>query len=142
MCFGAHVGVNPPENINMQLLRGIMPNPIKVTYHQKARVLELDYDDGSTFKLPAEYLRVYSPSAEVIGHGPGQETLQVGKEDVGITDIEQQGNYALMFTFDDKHNSGIYSWDYLYDLGISYEERWQDYLARLEAAGHARKLPD
>jgi DUF971 family protein len=119
-----------------------MPNPIKVTYHQKARVLELDYDDGSTFKLPAEYLRVYSPSAEVIGHGPGQETLQVDKEDVGITEIEQQGNYALMFVFDDKHDSGIYSWDYLYDLGISYEEKWQDYLARLEAAGHKRKLPD
>lgn len=119
-----------------------MPNPVKVTYHQKARVLELDYDDGSTFKLPAEYLRVYSPSAEVIGHGPGQETLQVGKEDVGITEMEQQGNYALVFTFDDGHDSGIYSWDYLYELGINYGERWKDYLARLEAAGHKRKLPD
>jgi len=119
-----------------------MPNPIKVTYHQQARVLELEYDDNLTFKLPAEYLRVYSPSAEVTGHGPGQETLQLDKEDVGITAIEPQGNYALMFTFDDKHDSGIYSWDYLYELGSSYEERWQDYLTRLEAAGHKRKLPD
>jgi DUF971 family protein len=119
-----------------------MPNPMKVTYHQKARVLELEYDDGSTFKLPAEYLRVYSPSAEVTGHGPGQETLQVGKEDVGITEIEPQGNYALMFIFDDSHDSGIYSWDYLYDLGSNYEKRWQDYLTRLKAAGHKRKLLD
>jgi DUF971 family protein len=118
-----------------------MPNPKKVTYHQKARVLELEYDD-SIFKLPTEYLRVYSPSAEVTGHGPGQETLQVGKENVGITEIEQQGNYALMFVFDDGHDSGIYSWDYLYDLGSCYEERWQDYLARLKAAGHKRKLLD
>ncbi len=119
-----------------------MPNPTKVTYHQKIRVLELEYDDGSTFELPAEYLRVYSPSAEVTGHGPGQETLQVGKEDVGITEIEPRGNYALGFIFDDSHDSGIYSWDYLYDLGNSYEEKWQDYLARLEAAGHKRKLSD
>lgn len=119
-----------------------MPSPTKVTYHQKIRVLEIDYDDGSTFKLPAEYLRVYSPSAEVVGHGPGQETLQIGKENVTITDMQQQGNYALMFIFDDGHESGIYSWDYLYDLGNHYEENWQDYLNRLEAAGHTRKQPD
>ena len=118
-----------------------MPTPTKVTYHQKIRVLEISFDDGSTFELPAEYLRVYSPSAEVVGHGPGQETLQVGKEDVGITDIQQQGNYALMFVYDDGHDSGIYSWDYLYDLGTNYEENWQDYLARLEAAGHKRAQP-
>ena len=119
-----------------------MPTPTKVTFHQKIRVLEIDFDDGSTFKLPAEYLRVYSPSAEVVGHGPGQETLQVGKENVTITDMQQQGNYALMFIFDDGHDSGIYSWDYLYDLGSHYEENWQDYLNRLEEAGHKRVQPD
>ncbi len=119
-----------------------MPNATKVTYHQQARVLELEFDDGAVFKLPAEYLRVYSPSAEVMGHGVGQETLQINKEDVGIAGIAPQGNYALLFQFDDGHDSGIYSWNYLYELGDSYDEKWQDYLARLNAAGHQRKPPD
>ncbi len=113
--------------------------PPEINLHKVSRVLELSFEDGSTFKLPAEYLRVYSPSAEVQGHGPGQEVLQVGKEDVGINDIEPIGHYAIKLVFDDNHDSGIYSWDYLYELGTTYDDRWQHYLERLQQAGHARK---
>jgi len=115
------------------------PLPTEIHLHKKSRVLELRFDDGSEFRLPIEYLRVYSPSAEVRGHGPGEEKLQVGKEDVNIDKLEQVGTYALQIHFDDGHNSGIYSWDTLYDLGKHYDAYWQDYLSRLKAAGHQRK---
>lgn len=112
--------------------------PTEIQLHQKSRVLEIAFDDGSRFELSCEYLRVYSPSAEVAGHGPGQEVLQVGKEDVNIDAIEPVGNYAVKLVFDDNHSSGLYSWDYLYELGDEREDKWQDYLKRLEAAGHQR----
>ncbi len=113
--------------------------PTEINLHKVSRLLELSFEDGANFKLPAEYLRVYSPSAEVQGHGPGQEVLQVGKEDVAIDDIEPIGHYAIKLVFDDNHDSGIYSWSYLYELGQTYEQRWQQYLERLAAAGHERK---
>ena len=115
------------------------PIPTELNLHRQSRVLEITFDDGSHFNLPAEYLRVFSPSAEVRGHGPGQEVLQVGKEEVGIAQITPVGNYAVCLHFDDGHDSGIYSWDVLYALGRNHEQNWQDYLARLEAAGHKRK---
>jgi len=115
--------------------------PTEINLHKLSRILELGFEDGSSFKLPLEYLRVYSPSAEVQGHGPGQEVLQVGKEDVNVDDIEPIGHYAIKLVFDDNHDSGIYSWEYLYDLGVTYDERWQAYLDRLETAGQKRK-PD
>lgn len=117
------------------------PRPTEIDLHQKTRVLEIAFDDGSRFNLPCEYLRVYSPSAEVRGHGPGQEVLQVGKENVNITAIEPVGHYAVQFHFDDGHNTGIYSWETLYDLGVHYKEYWNTYLKRLEAAGHKRNVP-
>jgi len=113
--------------------------PTEIKLHQKSRVLEITFDDGSHFKLPCEYLRVYSPSAEVRGHGPGQEVLQLGKENVNITAIEPVGTYAVALHFDDEHNTGIYSWEYLHDLGVNHETNWKRYLERLEAAGHKRK---
>ena len=113
--------------------------PSEIKLHQKSRVLELAYEDGTRFELPCEYLRVYSPSAEVRGHGPGQEVLQVGKEFVEIEDIEPVGNYAVKLKFSDGHDSGIYSWETLWELGTHYEEYWQDYLKRLEEAGYTRR---
>lgn len=115
--------------------------PTEINLHKVSRVLEISFEDGSNFKLPVEYLRVYSPSAEVQGHTPGQEVLQIGKEDVNIDNIEPMGHYAVKLAFDDNHDTGLYSWDYLYELGVTYEERWQQYLERLEAGGHKRK-PD
>ena len=112
--------------------------PSRIVVHQQSKVLELEFADGRCFRLPFEYLRVYSPSAEVRGHGPGQEVLQTGKRDVGITGIEPVGNYAIQPTFDDGHSSGIYSWDYLYGLGERHEANWADYLERLAAAGADR----
>lgn len=112
-----------------------MPNPTELTLHQKSRVLDIAYDDGNAFSIPFELMRVYSPSAEVKGHGPGQEVLQVGKREVGINDVEQVGNYAIKPVFTDGHDTGIFSWDYLYELGRSQESLWQQYLARLQAAG-------
>jgi len=117
--------------------KSIKPTDIKL--HQKSRVLEIAFEDGKEFKLPCEYLRCFSPSAEVRGHGPGQETLQVGKENVNITGIQPVGNYAVVLKFDDGHDSGIYSWETLYDLGKNQEKYWADYLQKLEAAGHKRK---
>ncbi len=114
-------------------------NPTEVHLHKKSRVLEITFDDGNRFKLPCEYLRVFSPSAEVAGHGPGQEVLQIGKEDVGIDAIDPVGNYAISLVFDDNHNTGIYTWEYLYDLGATQDEKWTSYLARLKEAGHQRK---
>ena len=113
--------------------------PTEIQLHQKSRKLEIEFDDGKRFILPCEYLRVYSPSAEVAGHGPGQEVLQLGKEDVGINAIEQVGNYAVQLVFDDNHDTGIYSWEYLYELGIHQEQKWKQYLERLEEAGYSRK---
>lgn len=115
------------------------PKPTDINLHQQSRILEVTFEDGSHFELPCEYLRVYSPSAEVQGHGPGQEVLQIGKENVNITAIEPVGNYAIQLEFDDGHNTGIYSWDTLYVLGRNKEEMWADYLRRLEEAGHKRK---
>ncbi|MDH3343482.1 MAG: DUF971 domain-containing protein [Gammaproteobacteria bacterium] len=116
-----------------------MAKPTDISLHQKSRILELTYEDGANYKLPCEYLRVYSPSAEVTGHGPGQDILQLNKEEVNITAIEPQGNYALKLIFDDKHDTGLYTWEYLQELGQTYEEKWQNYLDRLEEAGHERK---
>ena len=114
------------------------PIPTDVKLHQASRVLELVFPNGRHFRLPYEFLRVHSPSAEVRGHGPGQETLQIGKRDVTITAVEPVGHYALRPTFSDGHASGIYSWDYLYDLGERQDELWRRYLERLAAAGASR----
>ena len=113
--------------------------PTDIKLHQKSRVLEIAFDDGRRFNLPCEYLRVYSPSAEVRGHGPGQEVLQVGKENVNITNIEPVGTYAVCLYFDDGHNTGIYSWDWLHHLGTNQERLWKEYLDRLAKAGVTRK---
>ncbi len=118
-----------------------MPKPTEINLHQGSHVLEIAFDDGEHFNLPVEYLRVYSPSAEVQGHGPGQEVLQIGKQDVNITAIEQVGHYAIQLFFDDNHDTGIFSWDTLYDLGKNYETKWQHYLDRLKEAGHERPAP-
>jgi len=116
------------------------PLPTEIKLHQASRVLEVTFANGRSFRLPYEFLRVYSPSAEVRGHGPGQETLQVGKRDVTIASVEPVGHYALRPTFSDGHESGIYSWDYLYDLGERHDELWRRYLERL-AAAHASRDP-
>ena len=110
-------------------------NPTALTVHQKSRVLDIAFDDGSSFSLPFELLRVYSPSAEVRGHGQGQEVLQLGKREVGITALEPVGNYAVQPTFSDGHNTGLFSWDYLHKLGAEQAALWADYMARLHAAG-------
>lgn len=115
------------------------PRPTDIRLHQLSRKLEISFDDGSRFSLPCEYLRVHSPSAEVRGHGPGQEVLQTGKEDVNVVGIEPVGQYAIKLTFSDGHDTGLYSWDYLHDLGINQQVLWQSYLDRLATAGIARK---
>jgi DUF971 family protein len=114
------------------------PRPTEIKLHQKSRLLEVAFDDGQRFSLPCEYLRVFSPSAEVRGHGPGQEVLQVGKRDVAITAIEPVGSYAVKLVFSDGHDTGLYSWDYLHELGEKQESSWKSYLARLEQAGASR----
>jgi DUF971 family protein len=114
------------------------PRPTEIKLHQKSRLLEISFADGKTFQLPCELLRVYSPSAEVRGHGPGQEVLQAGKQNVEITQIEPAGSYAIQLTFSDGHATGIYSWELLYDYGLHQEEMWQRYLERLTAAGASR----
>lgn len=115
-----------------------IPSPTNIVVHRKSRVLEISFDDGKTFKLPFELLRVYSPSAEVRGHGPGQETLQVGKRDVDIVALDPVGNYAVQPHSSDGHSTGIYSWDILYALGRDQDRLWAEYLAALEAAGASR----
>ena len=115
------------------------PRPVEIRLHQKSRILEVAFDDGRAFRLPCEFLRVYSPSAEVRGHGPGQETLQAGKEEVEIDAIEPVGHYAVKLVFSDGHDTGLYSWDYLYDLGLHQDAMWQQYLERLRKAGIERK---
>ena len=112
-----------------------MPTPTNLTIRQQSKLLVIAFDDGAAFSIPFELMRVYSPSAEVKGHGPGQEVLQVGKRNVGIEGVEPVGNYAVKPLFTDGHNSGIYTWDYLYKLGREHEALWQDYLQRLQAAG-------
>jgi DUF971 family protein len=116
------------------------PTPTNITLHQKSRVLEIAFSDGKRFELPYEFLRVYSPSAEVRGHGPGQEVLQAGKKDVDSLSLEPVGSYAVQPHFSDGHATGIYSWDYLYELGMNRESKWKNYLDRLRAAG-ARREP-
>src|SRR5580765_4046591 len=113
--------------------------PTQITLHQKSRVLEVAFADGRTFRLPYELLRVYSPSAEVKGHGPGQEVLQTGKRDVEIRSLEPVGSYAVQPVFSDGHSTGIYSWDYLYHLGENQEKMWKEYLGKLAAAGASRE---
>ena len=115
-----------------------LPQPTEITLHQKSKTLEVAFDNGARFSMPFEFLRVYSPSAEVRGHGPGQETLQVGKRNVAITEIVPVGQYAIKIVFDDGHDSGLYSWDYLYDIGRDQDKLWQNYLQRLEQAGASR----
>lgn len=119
------------------------PMPIEVKLHKKSAVLELVYSSEERYELSAEYLRVYSPSAEVKGHGPGQEVLQFGKQGVAIVKLEATGSYAIKPSFSDGHNSGIYTWTYLYELCHNYPTLWQDYLDKLHAAGKLRQaLPD
>lgn len=113
--------------------------PTALTVHKQSRVLEIAFDFGENFSLPFELLRVYSPSAEVRGHGAGQEVLQTGKRDVLITAVEPVGNYAVQLHFSDAHNTGIYTWDYLYWLGANQAQLWEDYFGRLEAAGFTRE---
>ena len=117
------------------------PSPESITLHNKSRVLEVGFSDGKTVRIPFELMRVYSPSAEVQGHGPGQEVLQTGKRDVAVVALEPVGNYAVQPTFSDGHDSGIFSWDYLYFLGSKETELWADYNARLAAAGVDRDAP-
>ena len=112
--------------------------PTEIKLHQKSRVLEISFDDGRSFRRPYEFLRVYSPSAEVRGHGPGQEVLQTGKRSVEIRSLEPVGPYAAQPVFSDGHGTGIYSWDYLYELGENQEALWAEYLERLKAAGASR----
>ena len=114
------------------------PAPTAIKLHQQSRVLEIAFADGHEFRLPYEFLRVYSPSAEVRGHGPGQEVLQVGKREVTIKEVEPVGHYAIRPTFSDGHDTGIYSWEYLYELGERQDELWQRYLERMEEAGASR----
>ena len=113
--------------------------PVELRLKKAEKLLEVAYDDGSRFRLPAEYLRVESPSAEVQGHGPGQKTLVAGRAHVGIIALEPVGNYAVRITFDDLHDTGIYSWAYLYQLGVEHETRWRAYLEGLEANGLSRE---
>ena len=115
------------------------PKPTEINLHQKSRILEISFEDGETFRLSYEFLRVHSPSAEVQGHGPGQGVLQLAKENVNITKIEPVGSYAIQPSFDDGHDTGIYSWETLYDLGKNQERYWQEYLDKLAAAGHQRR---
>lgn len=122
-------------------LQNSTPTPESITVHAQSRVLEVGFSDGATFRIPFELMRVYSPSAEVQGHGPGQETLQTGKRNVDLVALEPVGNYAVQPTFSDGHDSGIFSWDYLYFLGAKQDELWADYNARLQAAGVYRDAP-
>jgi len=116
--------------------------PTDIRLHQKSRVLEVIFDNGAEFRFPCEFLRVHSPSAEVQGHGAGQETLQLGKEQVNINEVEPVGAYAVKLHFDDGHNTGLFSWEFLYRVGQNQEAMWQSYLQRLKEAGHERSTPE
>ncbi|HUM90400.1 MAG TPA: DUF971 domain-containing protein [Candidatus Competibacter sp.] len=115
-------------------------HPTEIKLHQNSRLLEVAFEDGTHFQLPCEYLRVFSPSAEVRGHGPGTGTLVTGKEGVNITTIEPVGNYAVRLVFDDGHSTGLYSWNVLYELGTDQQSNWQDYLRRLSEVGYQRQI--
>lgn len=115
-------------------------HPTEITLHQQSRLLEISFDNDARFKLPYEFLRVHSPSAEVRGHGVGQETLQVGKKNVAVLEVLPVGSYAMKIVFDDGHDSGLYSWDYLYKLGLNHDQLWQDYLDKLAAIGGSREF--
>ena len=117
------------------------PAPTGLTLHKQSKILELSFEDGQTFRIPFELMRVYSPSAEVQGHGPGQEVLQTGKRHVGIVEIEPVGHYAVQPTFDDGHSSGIFSWEYLYFLGSQQDALWAEYEKRCAEAGVSRDAP-
>ena len=117
------------------------PTPVAMTLHGRSRVLEIDFSDGRSFRIPFELMRVYSPSAEVQGHGPGQEVLQTGKREVELAQLVPVGNYAVQPTFSDGHDTGIFSWDYLYFLGSQQEQLWADYVRRLQEAGADRDAP-
>jgi DUF971 family protein len=119
-------------------LKSGAPAPLDITVHSQSKVLEVSFSDGEKFRIPFELMRVYSPSAEVQGHGPGQEVLQTGKREVELADLQGVGNYAVQPTFSDGHSSGIFSWDYLYFLGSQQDQLWADYEARLKAAGVER----
>lgn len=121
----------------------ILPKPVAVKLRTRSRLLEISFDDGAHFALPFEYLRVYSPSAEVRGHGPGQETLQLGKHEVMITQVERVGHYSVRLVFDDGHDTGLYTWAYLHELGRDREQKWQHYLRRLADLGlsYPTKIP-
>ena len=122
-------------------LKAGAPTPQALTVHEQSRVLEVGFSDGATFRIPFELMRVYSPSAEVQGHGPGQEVLQTGKRNVALVNLEPVGNYAVKPTFSDGHDSGIFTWDYLYELGQKEDALWAQYTARLAAAGADRDAP-
>ena len=122
-------------------LKAGAPTPQAITVHGQSRVLEVGFSDGVTFRIPFELMRVYSPSAEVQGHGPGQEVLQTGKRDVALVNLEPVGNYAVKPTFSDGHDSGIFTWDYLYELGQQQDALWAQYTERLAAAGADRDAP-
>lgn len=123
----------------MSGLKSNSPHPVDIKLHQASRLLEIKFSNNTECMLSCEFLRVYSPSAEVRGHGHGQEVLQIGKENVNITAIEPVGNYAIKIVFSDGHDTGLYSWDYLYTLAEQYEALWLEYLGKLNAAGHVRK---
>lgn len=130
-----------PVGYNLATMAGLTkdsPYPTEILLHQQSRRLEMAYSDGQRFTYSFEFLRVMSPSAEVRGHGPGQETLQMGKREVDVLSLEPVGNYALQPTFSDGHATGIYSWDYFYDIGENHDTLWADYLKRLDAAGESR----
>jgi len=127
------------RSVAMAGLNKDVPNPTEIKLHQKSRILEISFADGKTFRFPCEFLRVYSPSAEVRGHGPGQEVLQVGKKNVEIKQIEPVGTYAIQPTFSDGHATGIFSWDLLYGYGLQQEEMWRRYLKRMEEASASRE---
>ena len=122
-------------------LRNGAPSPDSITVHEQSHQLEVGFSDGARFMIPFELMRIYSPSAEVQGHGPGQEILQTGKRQVSLTGLEPVGNYAVKPVFSDGHDSGIFSWDYLYFLGSQQDKLWQDYETRLRAAGVGRDSP-
>lgn len=126
------------RKLPMAGLQSGAPTPLALTVHSQSKVLEVTFSDGAEFRIPFELMRVYSPSAEVQGHGPGQEVLQTGKRDVDLAGLAPVGNYAVQPTFSDGHESGIFSWDYLYFLGSQQDKLWADYLARLQAAGVER----
>jgi DUF971 family protein len=132
------IGPQLLEDLPMSGIDPNTPRPTEIVVHKRSRILELAFDDGKRFQLPFELLRVYSPSAEVRGHGPGQEVLQVGKRDIDVDSLEQVGHYAVQPHFSDGHNTGIFSWDYLHWLGTNQLQLWRDYDERLRAAGQSR----